>query len=129
MFACLSKKCIGLNPEGYSALLGEVTLTYSRIAEGLSAMSTPEDDSMIVSLNLLPSELKEGTTEKDVEAEEQRVRAEIFIKTIQEIVEADAGKQVGERNMWLLRELGSDLNVNAFACNFEKRRRDLERRY
>lgn len=31
----MSNKCIGLNPEGYGALLGEVTFSCSRVSESL----------------------------------------------------------------------------------------------
>ena len=81
-------------------------------------MSTPEDSFIVVPLNMLPSELKEGSTMEDVEAEKKKIRDEILCKSNQEIMSADAGKPPEETNMALLRKLGSDLNINAFTCNF-----------
>ena len=80
-------------------------------------MSTPEDDFIVVPLNMLPSEL-EGAAPEAVEAEKKRIRDEILCKTNKEIVDADAGKIPSDSNMALLRALGSDLNINAFTCNF-----------
>ena len=66
---------------------------------------------------MLPSELA-GAAPESVEAEKKRIRDEILCKTNQEIVDADAGKEPSDSNVVLLRALGSDLNINAFACNF-----------
>ena len=80
-------------------------------------MSTPEDDFIVVPLNMLPSELA-GAAPEAVEAEKNRIRDEILCKTNSEIVDADAGRKLSDSNMALLRALGSDLNINAFTCNF-----------
>lgn len=82
-------------------------------------MSKPDDSFICVPLNQLPSELASDSTEEKVEKEKARIRDEILFKTDQEIITADQGKPHEETNIWLLRQLGSDLNINAFACNWK----------
>ena len=81
-------------------------------------MSTPEDTFIVVPMNMLPSEEMEESTSEKVEAERKRIRDDILCKSNTEIVQADAEKPPTESNMALLRALGSDLNINAFTCNF-----------
>ena len=80
-----------------------------------AAMTTDDDSFICVPFNMLPSELNGG----DVEAERQRIRDEIISKTNREIVAADEGKPHEDQTMTLLRHLGSDLNINAFALNWK----------
>ena len=61
MSTWFSNTCIGLGPDGYGKLLGEVTFTCSRLSAEWAAMSTEDDDFIVVPLNELPSELKNGT--------------------------------------------------------------------
>lgn len=68
--------------------------------------------------NELPSELDPHSTPEKVEAEKERIRADILKKTNAEIIREDAGRSDHLKVMTLLRELGSDLNINAFALNF-----------
>ena len=118
MAAWLSHKCIGLGPESYGQLLGEVTFTCSRMAAGWAAMSTEEDPYVIVPLSELPSELAEDSTPEKVKAEKQRIRDQILFKTNEEIVNEDASRPENDKTMALLRALGSDLNINVLSTNW-----------
>lgn len=119
MSTWLSNKCIGMGPEGYGALLGEVTFTCSRFAAEWAAMTAlDKDDFRVVPLNMLPSELKPGSTTAKVEEEKQRIRDTILSKSNAQILASDVGKPEEEKALTLLRALGSDLNINAFALNF-----------
>ncbi|KAK0616216.1 pyridoxal phosphate-dependent transferase [Immersiella caudata] len=81
-----------------------------------AALSKPKDSFICVPFNVLPSEAS-GDTQK-VEQEKERIRNEILAQTNATIVANDVGKPVEERTMTLLRALGSDLNINAFALNW-----------
>ena len=72
-------------------------------------MTDSTSDYTVVPLNPLPAE-SDGS---DVDVQKQYIREHIVGKTNAELVEdADA--------MALLNQLGSDLNINAFACNFRR---------
>jgi hypothetical protein len=81
-------------------------------------MTTEKDSFTTVPLNMLPSELKEGSTKELVEAEKQRIRDQILHKTNAQIVQEDADRPDDDKTMQLLRALGSDLNINAFSLNW-----------
>ena len=81
-------------------------------------MSKKEDSFTVVPLNKLPSELKEGSTADDVEKEKEKIRDLVLTKSNEEIVNADAERPDDDKVMALLRDLGSDLNINAFAINW-----------
>ena len=137
MAAWFAHAAIGLHADGYGRLLGEVTWTCSRVCICIyhssafanmallklsaewAAMSTKEDTFIVVPLNMLPSELKEGSTSEDVEAEKQKIRDRILSKSNAEIVNADAQRPNDDKSMALLRALGSDLNINAFSINWK----------
>ncbi|KAL8946948.1 MAG: hypothetical protein Q9222_006720 [Ikaeria aurantiellina] len=126
MSTWLANKCIGMSTQGYGALLGEVCFTISRLSAHWAAMSTKTSSFICVPLNLLPAERKAmqdpNTTPesyaKAVEEEKQKIRERIFKKSNQEIVDEDADRPAEDKAMVLLRALGSDLNINAFALNF-----------
>lgn len=81
-------------------------------------MSEKASKFVVVPFNMLPSELKEGSTPEDVEEERQKIRDRILKKSNQELMAEDAKRPEDDKAMKLLRALGSDLNINAFACNF-----------
>ncbi|KAL8967295.1 MAG: hypothetical protein Q9183_002989, partial [Haloplaca sp. 2 TL-2023] len=89
-------------------------------------MATKESSYICIPLNLLPAERKAmqdpNTTsesyEKAVEDEKQKIREQILGKSNQDIINEDANREPQDRAMVLLRALGSDLNINAFALNF-----------
>ena len=137
MAAWFAHAAIGLHADGYGKLLGEVTWTCSRVSRCISlsfasakmgllklsaewaAMSTKDDTFIVVPLNMLPSELKEGSTTEDVEAEKEKIRDRILSKSNEEIVSTDAERPDDDKSMALLRALGSDLNINAFSINWK----------
>ncbi|KAK6840601.1 pyridoxal-dependent decarboxylase conserved domain protein [Apiospora arundinis] len=118
MSTWLANKTIGLNPEGYGALLGEVTWTCTRLSAEWASLTDPSSPFICVPFNMLPSELSKHTTEERVQAEKARIRSEIVDKTNAEIIREDVTRRDDDKAMKLMRELGSDLNINAFALNF-----------
>ncbi|KAI0266860.1 PLP-dependent transferase [Gloeopeniophorella convolvens] len=106
--ACyLHHQVIGLHKEGHGALLGQVSFTCRRISAEWAAMSDAFTPYIVVPFNPL---VQEPNPEK-VEEEKQLIREHILGKENQDVV-AD------EWAMEELRQLGSDLNINAFTCNF-----------
>lgn len=86
------------------------------------------DDSLpftVVPFNMLPSELVDGATEESIEAEKQWIRDNILSASNLEIVSNTSTSPGGDDALTLLRKLGSDLNINAFACNFKYSNGDL----
>ncbi|KAE8147892.1 pyridoxal-dependent decarboxylase conserved domain protein [Aspergillus avenaceus] len=107
MSVWLSNECIGLNETGYGALLGEAAFTSSRISAYWAALTEKDDKFVCVPLNRLPSEVNGG----DVEGEKKKIREQILCQENAAIVDK-------RELMTLLRALGSDLNINAFALNW-----------
>lgn len=81
-------------------------------------MSTKHDSFIVVPFNLLPSETAKDSTPAKVEEEREKIRDRILAKSNRELVEEDAQRPDDDKAMVLLREIGSDLNINAFALNF-----------
>ncbi|THH16278.1 hypothetical protein EW146_g4346 [Bondarzewia mesenterica] len=114
----LSHRVIGLNPspEGdhwqwYGAILGEASFTCRRFACHWAAMSK-ENDYVVIPFNPLPIECDTpNASDVEIEAQREWIRNNILTKENQELVKDNDA-------MELLNRLGSDLNVNAFACNF-----------
>ncbi|KAJ7302639.1 PLP-dependent transferase [Mycena albidolilacea] len=98
---------IGLHKYGHGALLGEVSWSCRRIAAHWAAMSVEKDPFIVVPLNPLSSEPDQAELAK----EKDFIRTHILGKSNEAVVQ-------DERAMALLKTLGSDLNINAFACNF-----------
>ncbi|KKY21241.1 putative pyridoxal-dependent decarboxylase domain protein [Diplodia seriata] len=114
----MSNKCIGLNPDGYGALLGEVTYSCSRLSAQWAAMTDDTMEFVVVPFNMLPSELEPNATPESIEAEKQWIRDNILSSSNLEIVTNSSTSPGGDTALSLLRKLGSDLNINAFAINF-----------
>ena len=118
MSTWFSNACIGLNPDGYGKLLGEVTFTCSRLSAEWAAMSQHGDAFVVLPLNELPSELASDSAPEKVEAERQKIREQVLQKTNTEIVQEDESRPHDDKALTLLRALGSDLNINAFSTNW-----------
>ncbi|KAH8205832.1 hypothetical protein TruAng_000108 [Truncatella angustata] len=101
--AWLSNKTIGLNQE---------------LSAEWAGMTDSTSPFICVPFNELPSELAKGSTPERVEAEKARIRRDIINKTNAKITEEDLERPQDQKAMKLMRELGSDLNINAFAVNF-----------
>ncbi|KAI0323980.1 PLP-dependent transferase [Cubamyces sp. BRFM 1775] len=99
--ACyLHHSVLGLHKEGHGALLGEASFTCRRFAAYWSAMSDDTTDFVVIPFNPVQNE-----SDKTI------IRERILGKTNEEIVDDTEAFNV-------LCTLGSDLNINAFACNF-----------
>ncbi|KAI0205736.1 pyridoxal-dependent decarboxylase domain-containing protein [Astrocystis sublimbata] len=118
MSAWLANKTIGLNQQGYGSLLSEVTWTCTRLSAEWAALTDSSSPFICVPFNMLPSELGSNPTEEKVEAEKKRIRRDIVLKTNAQITMEDQKRPDDCKAMKLMRELGSDLNINAFALNF-----------
>lgn len=81
-------------------------------------MSTEDGVFTVVPLYELASELKPDASEASIEAEKQRIRDQILRKTNIELVNEDAERPDDDKALKLLRNLGSDLNVNVFGTNW-----------
>ncbi|KAE9396101.1 PLP-dependent transferase [Gymnopus androsaceus JB14] len=88
----LSHQVIGLNAQGYGALLGEAIFGCTMMYAYLSTMSTQSTSYIVTPLNLLPAEVPLNSTNAKVEE---------------------------QKTMTLIRQMGSDLSINAFAINFK----------
>ncbi|KAK7053228.1 hypothetical protein VNI00_003851 [Paramarasmius palmivorus] len=106
--AFLSHEVIGLNPKGYGALLGEAVFGCAIMYAHLVTMSTDDSNFIVTPLNLLPAELKG----KDVEDQKKYIRKHILGVRNEDLVQ-------DEEAMYLVKEMGSDLSINAFAVNFK----------
>ncbi|KAJ7243183.1 pyridoxal phosphate-dependent transferase [Mycena haematopus] len=99
--ACyLHHSVLGLDTDGHGALLGEVSFTCRRFGAQWAAMSDDTTDFIVVPFNPL-----------EREADKEIIRTRILPKTNEEVVQDQEAFKV-------LCTLGSDLNINAFACNF-----------
>lgn len=119
MSTYFANACIGLNPEGYGKLLSEVTFTCSRLSAEWAATSEKDDPFVVVPLNELPSEKAPDSTPEKVEAERQKIRDRILSKTNEQIVAEDEDRPENDKALALLRDIGSDLNINAFSANWK----------
>ncbi|TBU57540.1 PLP-dependent transferase [Dichomitus squalens] len=104
----LHHKVVGLHDRGHGALLGEASWSCRRISAHWGAMSTEKDDFIVVPFNPLPAE-KDGPVA--LAQQKEYIRTNILGKLNEDIVTNEAAKD-------LLCQLGSDLNINVFVCNF-----------
>ncbi|OSX64773.1 hypothetical protein POSPLADRAFT_1044229 [Postia placenta MAD-698-R-SB12] len=108
--AYISNEVIGLHRGGYGALLGEAMFTSVKMYAHWVTMSLDSDVLIVVPLVRLPAE-RAGRPAAEVEAQRRFVRDRIRDRPNRELVQdAEA--------MALVKEMGSDLSINAFACNF-----------
>ncbi|KAJ7617819.1 PLP-dependent transferase [Roridomyces roridus] len=100
--AYLHHRVLPLDQNGHGALLSEVSWTARRLAAHLATMSDEKTDFVVVPFNAL-----EDDSHKDI------IRQGILGKSTDDIIN---GKD--QRSFDVLRTVGSDLNINAFVCNF-----------
>ncbi|CAG8734348.1 8858_t:CDS:2, partial [Racocetra fulgida] len=110
--AWLSHNVIGLHQKGYGALLGQATFTCSKMYCHWATMSTDDDDFIVVPFNMLPVERLNSPNLKEVKNQKQRIRELIVNKSNLEIIK-------NEEALNLIKNVGSDLIINTFACNFK----------
>ncbi|KAE8376158.1 pyridoxal phosphate-dependent transferase [Aspergillus bertholletiae] len=119
MAAWMSNQTIGLSPTGYGRLLGEAAFTSARLSAWYAAMHVrqPLDSNgkpyyIIIPFNRLPIEKKGyGSLDPVVEKRRQAIFDKVINKNNAEI------SQDQDSLNWL-REVGSDLNINAFGINW-----------
>lgn len=131
----LTHRTLGLDKEGYGRLLGEAIFSCTKVCPTPEpspavrmfansvlivvdqlychwATMVPQSDSdplIVVPLIRLPAEKKNNG---DVVAEKKRIREKILARDNQALFE--------DKDTWkFLCELGGDLMINAFACNFK----------
>uniref|UniRef100_A0A8H7XPX8 L-tyrosine decarboxylase C-terminal domain-containing protein n=1 Tax=Psilocybe cubensis TaxID=181762 RepID=A0A8H7XPX8_PSICU len=100
---------VGLHKEGHGSLLGEVCFSCARISAYWAAMSDSSTPYIVVPLNKLRAEPNALHTEQ----EKKFIRWKILARSNRDIASDPDPELFAE-----LRALGSDLNINAFACNF-----------
>ncbi|KAF4616928.1 hypothetical protein D9613_008569 [Agrocybe pediades] len=100
---------VGLHKGGHGSLLGEVCFSCARISAHWAAMSNESSRYLVVPFNRLRSEPDVNL----MEMEKQFIREKIISRSNQEILQDPNPEVFAE-----IRALGSDLNINAFACNF-----------
>ncbi|RAK80268.1 pyridoxal phosphate-dependent decarboxylase family protein [Aspergillus fijiensis CBS 313.89] len=116
MSTWLSNQTIGLDPDGYGKLLGQASFTSSRLSVRYAVHSDfrqeNRKDFICVPFNRLPRE-QEGHAfnSPEVEADRDLIRMRILGQQNEALLQDPVA-------MNLLRQLGSDTNINAFALNF-----------
>ncbi|KAI2840427.1 hypothetical protein CBS147343_10489 [Aspergillus niger] len=127
MSTWLSNKTIGLDQYGYGALLGEAAFTSARLSAYWAAIGdendTPDRMFICVPLNRPPGENGNGYFSTEARKERDLIRKKILGKSNDDIAAADEDGKLME----LLRELGSDLNINAFALNWYDEKGNLNK--
>ncbi|KAF8252058.1 PLP-dependent transferase [Wilcoxina mikolae CBS 423.85] len=120
----MAHKVIGLDAMGYGALLAEGLFTCRRMAAHWATMSTATTPYIVVPLPRLPAEkARDDAAESGVPPSELSA-FDSAIETQKQLIRDTILGQPNEvllssaTAMSLLEQLGSDLNVNAFAANF-----------
>ncbi|KAL9610984.1 MAG: hypothetical protein Q9167_004329 [Letrouitia subvulpina] len=109
--AFLSHEVIGLNPKGYGTLLGEATFTCTMLYSHWATITNDTSELVVVPFNMLPAEKKPNPDPKAIEEDKEFIRKRIINKSNLELVN-------DKKAMEMMAQLGSDLMINAFACNF-----------
>ncbi|OGM43988.1 pyridoxal-dependent decarboxylase domain protein [Aspergillus bombycis] len=119
MAAWMSNQTIGLSPSGYGRLLGEAAFTSARLSAWYAAMHVDQPGwkeerpyYIIIPFNPLPIEKEgNGSLSDKVNTRREEILDNVIKKTNEEISK-------DEKVMDWLRNIGSDLNINAFAINW-----------
>ncbi|CAG8526110.1 15098_t:CDS:2 [Acaulospora colombiana] len=106
----LSHEIIGLHLNGYGALLGEATFTCTKMYTHWATLSTGDTPFIVVPFNGLPAE-RENSTPEEIAKQKEFIRQRIVNRPNSELIH-------DEEALELIKKLGSDLVINAFACNF-----------
>ncbi|KAI7782851.1 pyridoxal-dependent decarboxylase conserved domain protein [Diaporthe eres] len=102
----LTHKTRGLTERGYGRLLGEAVVTCKKLYCYWATLTAPDSELIVVPLMRLPAEKEGGGAEDDRGAEVLH----LGVSNEELIKDQDAVK--------LLKKLGADRMINAFACNF-----------
>ncbi|KAF4971311.1 hypothetical protein FSARC_1830 [Fusarium sarcochroum] len=111
MSAWFSNQTIGLNHRGYGKLLGEATFTSARLSAHYATMIN--EDFICVPFNMLPAENHGNKAFLSPAVKKQREKISDLI-----IGKDDKDIFASKDAMKIIRDLGSDTNINAFALNW-----------
>ncbi|KAI0948556.1 hypothetical protein AcV7_009267 [Taiwanofungus camphoratus] len=118
--AYISNEVIGLHKGGYGGLLGEAMFTSVKMYSHWVTMTLDSDTLIVAPLNMLPAE-QDGKSQEDVEEQRKWIRKYITNRDNLKLVEDPEA-------MALVKRMGSDLSINAFACNFRLSKNGLPNR-
>ncbi|KAI1171294.1 pyridoxal phosphate-dependent transferase [Nemania sp. FL0916] len=107
----LTHQTLGLGPGGYGRLLGEALFTCTKLYCYWAVMTMNDPDLIVVPLIRLPAE-RENRSPTEIESQRQFIRDRILGVSNEALME-------DEEAVKLLKTLGGDLMINAFACNFK----------
>ncbi|KAG9121292.1 hypothetical protein FRC07_002791 [Ceratobasidium sp. 392] len=109
--AWVSHRVIGLHKNGYGSLLGEAMFGCTKMYTHLVTMDIDDPSLIVVPLNPIPAE-RDNKGDAAIQAERKYILENITNRPNYELTQDKTA-------MKLVRELGSDLSINAFACNFK----------
>jgi len=109
--AWVSHRVIGLHKNGYGSLLGEAMFSCTKMYTHWVTMDMDDPSLILVPLNPIPAERK-GEGEAAIQVQRKYIRDNITNRPNYDLIQDQTA-------MALVRELGSDLSINAFACNFK----------
>ncbi|KAN0127422.1 Pyridoxal phosphate-dependent transferase [Lactarius tabidus] len=109
--AWLGHEVIGLHSGGFGYLLGQSVLASTKMYGHWATMSLDHPNLLVVPFRMLPSEIGPDASAENVDEERRYIRDVLLRRTREEL--ANDPKACD-----LMRQMGSDLVVNAFACNF-----------
>ncbi|KAH8993162.1 pyridoxal phosphate-dependent transferase [Lactarius akahatsu] len=109
--AWLGHEVIRLHSGGFGYLLGRSIFTSTKMYSHWVTMSLDHPNLLVVPFRMLPSELGSDTSTEHVDEERRYIR-DVLLRRVQEELANDPKACV------LMRQMGSDLVVNAFACDF-----------
>ncbi|KAH9983311.1 pyridoxal phosphate-dependent transferase [Russula compacta] len=109
--AWLGHEVIGLHKGGFGFLLGQSVFTSTKMYGHWATISLDHPNLLVVPFRVLPSEMGPDASRKKVD-EERRFIRDILLKRTREELAHDPKARA------LMCQMGSDLVVNTFACNF-----------
>ncbi|KAF9895355.1 hypothetical protein FE257_000259 [Aspergillus nanangensis] len=121
MSVWLSHTAIGLNYRGYGSILRQASFNSAMMAAWWATLTTEDDCFVCVPFDMLPSE---SLGDRDaVTQEKDRIRADILGKSYEQTstLDTEGPSSPAPSAMTLLRQLGSELNINTFALNWRHR--------
>ncbi|KAI9464909.1 pyridoxal phosphate-dependent transferase [Lactarius psammicola] len=109
--AWLGHEVIGLHSGGFGYLLGQSVFASTKMYGHWATMSLDHPNLLVVPFRMLPSEMGPDASAEDVDEERRYIRDVLLRRTREELAS-------DPKACALMRQMGSDLVVNAFACNF-----------
>ncbi|KAE8356184.1 pyridoxal phosphate-dependent transferase [Aspergillus coremiiformis] len=105
----LTHRTLGLESKGYGRLLGEAVFTCKKLYCYWTTMTMDDPELIVVPFQMLPQERKEDKV--GTRKAKEFIRDRILSVSNEELLEDHVA-------MRFLKCIGSDLMINAFACNF-----------